>query len=276
MQSLTASSRIALWVAASVRDQVRSGMDEHLKNLFGRFQEQFGSGPGLGPGSGTCLMKIEGVDPPFIKSLYKAAAAMYRSDPWRRLRPAHLLGVRVGKDREWYGRKQPFPCIQFVGGDGGDLGIHMFRSEEDGRKVTGPRETIRVDKVEVMRVTYEVESLMLLSNKRMVKCLGLEKCGEERFPVFDVVRCTSSGELEFRNPTFEELRFAYGVMMGVALVHPLLREDGGAPKYCRTAWFQPFIETVDVQLPAGSDLVAVTVSHPPTQKPAPQSNQDQS
>lgn len=117
---------------------------------------------------------------------------------------------------------------------------------------------------------------MLLSNKRMVKCLGLEKCGEERFPVFDVVRCTSSGELEFRNPTFEELRFAYGVMMGVALVHPLLREDGGAPKYCRTAWFQPFIETVDVQLPAGSDLVAVTVSHPPTQKPAPQSNQDQS
>ncbi|KAL1560106.1 hypothetical protein AAHA92_10365 [Salvia divinorum] len=243
-------------------------MDEHLKNLFGRFREQFGSGPGLGPGSGTCLMKIDGVDPPFIKSLYKAAASLYRTDPWRRLRPGHLFGVKVGKDRDWYGRRQPFPCIQFIGGDGGDLGIHMFRSPEDARKSTGGRETIRVGNVELFRVTYEVESLMFASNKRMIKCLGLESSGEDRFPVFDVVRCRPSGELEFRNPTFEELRFCCGVLMAAALVHPLLEEDGGgAPSYARTAAFQPLIETVDVQWPAefskGTDLVAVTISHPP-------------
>lgn len=243
-------------------------MDVHLKNLFSRFQEQFGSGPGLGPGSGTCLMKIDGIGPNFIKSLYKATASLYRTDPWRRLRPGHLFGVRVGKDWDWYSRKQPFPCIQFIGGDGGDLGIHMFRSQDDANKTTGSRETIRVPNVELLRVTYEVESLMFLSNKRMIKSLALEKSGEDRFPVFDVVRCTSSGELEFRNPTVEELRFVYAVMRAVALLHPLLEQDVGAgPKYSRLAWFQPFIETVDVQWPAemtkGNDLVAVTVSHPP-------------
>ncbi|KAH6773811.1 zinc finger MYND domain protein [Perilla frutescens var. hirtella] len=252
-------------------------MEEHLKDLLGRYREQFGSGPGLGPGSGTCLMKIDGVGVPFIKSLYRAAASLYRSDPWRRLRPGHLLGVRVGKDREWYGRKQPFPCVQLIGGDGGDLAIHMFRSAEDARKTTGARETLRVGNVELMRVTYEVESLMLLSNKRMIKCLGVEKSGEERFPVFDVVRCRSSGELEFRNPTFEELRFAYAVVMAVGLVHPLLREGEDANANANhsrirmpppsSPSFQPFIETVDVQWPAemNGDLVAVTVSHPPNQ-----------
>lgn len=245
-------------------------MDVHLKNLFSRFQEQFGSGPGLGPGSGTCLMKIDGISPPFIKSLYKAAASLYRTDPWRRLRPVHLFRVRVGKDFDWSGRKQPFPCIQFIGGDGGDLAIHMFRSQDDASKSTGSRETIRVPNVELLRVTYEVESLMLPSNKRMVKSLGLERSGGDRFPVFDVVRCTLAGELEFRNPTSEELRFVYGVMRAVGLVHPLLEQDAGVgSRYSRLATFKPFVETVDVQWSAemakGNDLVAVTVSHPPNQ-----------
>ncbi|MCD7458343.1 hypothetical protein HAX54_037958, partial [Datura stramonium] len=123
-------------------------MDVHLKYVFGRFQEQFGSGPGLGPGSGTNLMKIDGVAPPFIKSIYRAAAALYRTDPWRRLRPGHLFGVRVGKDSDWSGKKQLFSCIQFIGGDGGDIGLYMFRSENDAKKMTGPRETIRVPNVE--------------------------------------------------------------------------------------------------------------------------------
>ncbi|KAL8468919.1 hypothetical protein ACS0TY_031939 [Phlomoides rotata] len=245
-------------------------MDEHLKNLFSRYQEQFGSGHGLGPGSGTCLLKIDGISTPFIKSLYKAAASLYRSDPWRRLRPGHLFGVRVGKDWDWYGRRQPYTCLQFIGGDGGDLGIHIFRSKNDANKMTGSRETIRVPNIELFRVTYEVESLMLLSNKRLIKSLGLEKSGEDRFPVFDVVRCTLSGDLEFRNPSFEELRFVYAVLGAIALVHPLLEQDIGAgPKYSRLAWFKPFIETVDVHWPVemskGNDIVAVTVSHPPNQ-----------
>ncbi|PIN21156.1 hypothetical protein CDL12_06157 [Handroanthus impetiginosus] len=203
-----------------------------------------------------------------MKSLYKAAAALYRTDPWKRLRPYHLFGVKVGKDWDWYSNKQPFPCIQFIGGDGGDLAIHMFKSQDDAKKTTGSRETIRTHNVEFLRVTYEVESLMFLSNKRMVTTLSLEKSGEDRFPVFDVVRCSTSGELEFRNPTVEELRFVYCVMKAVALVHPLLEEDIGAgPKYSRVIRFSPFIETVDVQWPTemakGNDLVAVTVSHPP-------------
>ncbi|KAJ6416273.1 hypothetical protein OIU84_002172 [Salix udensis] len=219
-------------------------MDLHLKNLFGRFQEQFGSGPGLGPGSEPnrgkdCVLGI-------------------------------FFGIRVGKDSDWSSKKQPFPCVQFIGGDGGDVGFHMFRSESDAKKMTGSRETIRAPNVELLRVTYELEALMFPSNKRMIKSLSLEASGTDRFPVIDVARCMSSGELRFRNPTLEELRFVYAFMRAISLVHPLLQEDkNGASKWSRLMYFETFIETVDVQWPPemakGHDLVAVTVSHPPGQ-----------
>ncbi|PON38409.1 Zinc finger, MYND-type [Parasponia andersonii] len=245
-------------------------MDLHLKNLFDRFQEQFGSGPGLGPGSGTCLMKVDGIAPNFIKSVFKASAALYRTDPWKRLRPGHLFGIRVGKDSDWSGKKQPFPCVQFIGGDGGDIGFNMFRSENDAKKMTGSRETIRVPNIELLRVTYEPESLMFPSNRKMIKTLSVEASGTNCFPVIDVARCTSSGSLQFRNPTLEELRFVYAVMQAITLVHPLLQVDkDGGPKWSRLVYFEPFIETVDVQWPLemakGYDLFAVTVSHPPGQ-----------
>lgn len=245
-------------------------MDLHLKNLFGRFQDQFGSGPGLGPGSGTCLMKVEGIAPNCIKSIYRAAAALYRTEPWKRLHPGHLFGIRVGKDSDWSNKKQPFPCAQFVGGDGGDIGIYMFRNENDGKRMTGSRETIRIPNVELLRVTFETESLMFPSNKKMIRSLSLEASGTDRFPVIDVTRCTTSGELWFRNPMLEELRFVYAFMRAISLVHPLLQVDtDGGPKWSRLLHFEPFIETVDVQWPPemakGNDLVAVTVSHPPGQ-----------
>lgn len=247
-------------------------MDMHLKNLFARFQDQFGLGPGLGPGSGTCLLNVEGVNPSLIKSLYRAAAALYRTSPWKRLRSGHLFGVRVGKDSDWSGRKQLFLCIQFTGGDGGELGFIMFRSENDARKMMGSRETIRVPNLEVLRVTYQVESLMFPSHRKMIKSLGLEVSGNDRFPIIDVARCTSSGGLQFRNPSFEELRFVYAVMRGFSLVHPLLQQDHNAgPKWSRLIVFEPFIETVDVQWTPemakgnGNDLAAVTVKYPPGQ-----------
>ncbi|KAK6917325.1 Zinc finger, MYND-type [Dillenia turbinata] len=205
---------------------------------------------GLAPGSGTCLTKVKGIAPAFIKSLFRASAALYRTDPWKRLRPGHLFGVRVGKDSEWSGKKQPFPCIQFIGGDGGDVGIHMFRSDIGAQRMTGSRETIRFPNVELLRVTYEPESLI--------------------YPVIDVARCMPEGGLQFRNLTLEELRFVYAVMRAISLVHPLLQQDrDAAPKWSRLMCFEPFIETVDVQWPPeiakGNVLVAVTVSHPPGQ-----------
>ncbi|XP_021766899.1 uncharacterized protein LOC110731355 [Chenopodium quinoa] len=243
-------------------------MDVHLKNLVGRFHEQFGSGPGLGPASSTCLMKVEGVTASFIKSLYRAGAALYRTDPWRRLRPGHFFGVRVGKNSEWPGRVQPFPCVQFIGGDGGDLAFYLYRSENDAQEATKLRETVPAPNTEIMRVTFEKESLMFPCHKKMIKSLALE--GTEYFPVFDVVCCNSDGELRYRIPMFEELRFVYASMRGMTLVHPLLQEDVQATtKWSQFMRFEPFIETVDVQWPAGmakgNDIVAVTVSHPPGQ-----------
>ncbi|XP_076959386.1 uncharacterized protein LOC143635433 [Bidens hawaiensis] len=244
-------------------------MDTHLKKLFIRYRQQFGSGPGLGPGSGTCLTNVETISVSIIKSLYSAAAALYRTDPWKRIRPNHLFGLKVGKDSDWTGKKQLFPCAQFVGGDGGDVALYMFRSENDAKKMMGSRETVRAPNVEVLRATYEVESLMFISHKKMIKSLVLEVSGGDRFPVFDVCRCNSSGELRCRNPTIEELRFVYGVMKAVTLVHPLLQENYDSPRWSKFVSFDPFIETVDVQWPAemskGNDLVAVTVSHPPGQ-----------
>ncbi|CAH8346045.1 unnamed protein product [Eruca vesicaria subsp. sativa] len=248
-------------------------MDLHLKNLFGRFQDQFGSGPGLGPGSGVCLMNLEGISPNIIHSIFRASASLYRSEPWKRLRPGHLFGVRVGKDSDWSGKRQPFQCVQFIGGDGGDIAIYMYRSMSYALKMTDdddPWEMARVPNVEVLRVTYELESLMLPCNKRMVKSLSLEASGNDRFPVIDVARFMTSGELQFRNPTLEELRLVFAVMKALSLVHPLLLQEEkqvkGLPRMIK---FSPFIETVDVQWPPemfiGHDFVAVTVSHPPGQ-----------
>ena len=244
-------------------------MDLHLKSLFGRFQEQFGAGPELGPGSGACLMRVDGIAPNFIRSVYKASAALYRTEPWKKLRPGHYFSIRVGKDLDWPGKKQPFPCVQFVGGDGGDIGFYMFRSENDAKKMSGSRETIHVPNVELLRVTYEREYLMFPSNRKMIKSLSLEVSGTDRFPVFDVARCMPAGGLQFRNPTVDELRFVYAFMKAISLVHPLLKVDReSGPKYSTMAYFEPLIETVDVQLPPevtkrGYDLVAVTISHPP-------------
>ncbi|XP_057431667.1 uncharacterized protein LOC130724455 isoform X2 [Lotus japonicus] len=216
-------------------------------------------------------MKVDGIAPNFIRSIYKASAALYRAEPWKRLRPGHFFGVRVGKDSDWNGKKQPFPCVQFIGGDGGDIGFYMFRSESDAKKMTGPRETVRVPNVELLRVTYEKESMMFPSNRKMIKSLSLEASGMDRFPVIDVARCTISGELRFRNPTLEELKFVYGFMKAISLVHSLLQVDREiGSKYSTAVNFEHFIETVDVQWPpevtkGGYDLVAVTISHPPGQ-----------
>ncbi|XP_050232300.1 LOW QUALITY PROTEIN: uncharacterized protein LOC126680996 [Mercurialis annua] len=242
-------------------------MNLHLKILFGRFQKQFGSGPGLGPGSGTYLMKIEGITPNFIVSLFKACAALYRTDPWRRLRPLHLFGIRVGKDLDWSSKNQPFSCVQFFGGDSGDVGFYIYRCENDARRMTGSRETTLVPNVELLKVTYEHEALMFPSNRKIIKSLSLEVSGTDIFPVIDVVRCTSSGALRFRHPTLEELRFVYAFMRATSLVHPLLQEDKeGGPKWSKLMHFEQFIETVDVQWPSematGHDLVAVAISHP--------------
>ncbi|CAN6452281.1 unnamed protein product [Victoria cruziana] len=242
-------------------------MDVHLRNLFTRFQEQFGSGPGLGPSSGTCLLRVEGINPAFIKSLFRAAAALYRTDPWKRFRPGHLFGVRVGKDTDWSGRKQLFPCVQFLGGEGGNLGLNMFRSEQDAIKMTGSTGTIRIPNVDVLRVTFEPESLLFPANRRMIASLSLEASGSNLFPAIDVGRCTATGNLQFRNPTVEELRFLYAFMKAIVLLHPLLQPAKEiVPKRNRLASFEPFIETVDVQWPPELaktwEIVAVTVSHP--------------
>ncbi|KAK8918663.1 hypothetical protein KSP39_PZI021455 [Platanthera zijinensis] len=244
-------------------------MDVHIKELFTRFQEQFSSGPSLGPTSGTCLLKVDGIPTAFIKSLFRASAALFRTDPWKRLRPSHLFGVRVGKDFDWPGKKQPFPCAQFIGRDGGDLGLHMFKSDLHAQKMSSLHETTVPSDTELLRVMFMPESLLLPSTKRMIKSLSLETASGDRFPVIDVARRTSAG-IRFRNPTAEELRYVFAFMKAIALVLPFLQcTDNGVLGRGRLMKFETFIETVDVQwppeLPRAGELIAVTISHPPGQ-----------
>lgn len=246
-------------------------MEAQLKDLFCRFQENFGTGPGLGPSSGTCLLKIDGISPSFIKSMYCALAALYRTDPWKRLRPGHLFGLRVGKDSDWLNKRQLFPCAQFIGGVGGDLGFHLFKSEQDALKVSLPVETKPAPNVEILRVVFEKESLLYASNKRMVTSLALEPSGTDRYPIIDVACGTSNGGgIRFRDPTMEELRYLIAFIKAITIVHPVLQPDADeVTQNGRNLNFEPFIETVDVQWPAelvtAVDLVAVTVSYPPNQ-----------
>ncbi|ONK56463.1 uncharacterized protein A4U43_C10F8980 [Asparagus officinalis] len=223
-------------------------MDIHLKNLFTRFQDQFGSGPGLGPSSGTCLLNIEGISPAFIRSVFSASAAFYRTDPWKRLWPSHLFAIRIGKDSDWSLKKQLYPIAHFVGGEGGDLGIHMFKSELDAQKTTGLRETNRVPNVEILRVVFTPQSLIFPSNKRMIHSLSLESSAVDQYPIVDVARFSSGGELRFRNPTSEEVRYVYAFLKAIALVHLLLQVgNNGLQRRGRLVSFEPFIETVDAQ-----------------------------
>ncbi|XP_073005324.1 uncharacterized protein [Typha latifolia] len=244
-------------------------MEVHLKDLFARFHEQFSSSPGLGPSSGTCLLKVDGISNSLIKSLFAAASALHRTNPWNRLRPDHLFAVRIGKDGDWSSKKQPFSCAQFVGGDGGDLGFHLFRCEQDARKISSlRRDTNPPHSLELLRVLFVKESLLFPSNKRMVASLPLESSGDRWFPVIDVARCTSKGGLRFRDPILEELKYVYAFMKAAALVHPLLQlGNDSVPRRGRLVSFEPLIETVDVQWPVeiskGGDFVAVTISHPP-------------
>ncbi|XP_078437477.1 zinc finger MYND domain protein [Wolffia australiana] len=209
-------------------------MDVHLKELFCKFEHQFGTGPGLGPTHGTCLLKVDGASPAFIVSLYRAAAALFRSDPWKRLRPCHVIGVRVGKDSDW-------PAAQFLGGDGGDLAVHLLRPNGD-----------------LLRLVFLPEPVLSPATKKMIRSLALEPSDSRSrlFPAVDLAPPAAP----FRNPSLEDLRHLFAFLRAAALLHPLLRAPGG----------RPFIETVDVDWPAElaprwapHAAVAVTLSHPP-------------
>ncbi|KAF5729038.1 zinc finger MYND domain protein [Tripterygium wilfordii] len=135
-------------------------MDVHLKNLFGRFHEQFGCGPGLGPGSGTCVMKVDGIAPKFIKSMYRAAAALYELIPGKgHVRGIFLVsGLATIQISDWSSKKQLFQCVQFIRGDGGDVGFHMFQSENDAKRMTvdvqWPQEWSKVYDLVAVTVTH--------------------------------------------------------------------------------------------------------------------------
>ncbi|KAF3330056.1 hypothetical protein FCM35_KLT05387 [Carex littledalei] len=98
-----------------------------------------------------------------------------------------------GKDSDWSNKKQLFTCAQFIGGDGGDLGLHLFKSEQDALKVSLPVETKPAPNVEILRIIFEKESLLYASNKRMVASLALEPSGIDWYLIIDVARGTSNG-----------------------------------------------------------------------------------
>lgn len=145
----------------------------------------------------------------------------------------------------------------------------MFKSDLDAQKMTSFCETTVPPDVEILRVMFMPESLLLPSTKRMIKSLSLETASGDRFPVIDVARRTSAG-IRFRNTTAEELRYVFAFMKAISLVHPFLQcADNQMSGSGRLIKFETFIETVDVQwppeLPRGGELIAVTIFHPPGQ-----------
>lgn len=239
-------------------------MDAHLKELFGLFQQQFGSTAGQGAGSGSSLMKIEGISGAFIKAIFRAAAALHRSNPWNRYRSTHMFGIKVGKDSDWHGGKQVFSCFQFVGGAGnGDLGFNAFRSEEDANANGGSSKQIKfVPQNGFLRVVFRSEAEISPANRRMIRTLGLEIAGlSNYFPVIDVVYSVSDQLPLFRNPELEELRWLYACMRALVQIHPMLKEND------KHGVFEDFIQSVDVQWPADDpkawEIVSVRISYPP-------------
>lgn len=206
-------------------------MDSHLKELFGLFQQQFGLGPGLGPSAGTSLLKIDSLSTGFIRAIFRALSKLWKSNPWRTVKGTHLFGIKVDKDSDWPDARQPFAIAQFVGGGGsGDLGINLFRSEQDALGMMGIRGLGNMKSIPpkgLLRVTFGLESELSPINKKMIKSLGLEIAGLKAFPVIDVVyspKGIADGFPSFRNPSLQELRWFYVCLKALTQVHPLLQQ----------------------------------------------------
>eukprot|EP00249_Psilotum_nudum_P022283 c28454_g1_i1 orf=312-2213(+) len=252
-------------------------MEVHLRELFGMFQQQFGlSPPGLGAASTTSLLKIDGSSAALIKAIFRAAAALHRSNPWKRFKAPHLFGVKIGKDSEWPQGRQPFCCVQFAGGGGmGDLVVNLFRSEDDAVGMTGIGSGGQVKMLPskgLLRLAFVPEAELSAGNRKMIKSLGLDIAGPKAFPMVDGVYSTkglSNGFPSFRNPSLEELRWLYACLRALTQVHSLLQQvDGkGRGRTGSNATFEEFTQTVDVQWPSEDakpwDVSSVRVSYPP-------------
>ncbi|KAM7258088.1 hypothetical protein ACFE04_013829 [Oxalis oulophora] len=101
------------------------------------------------------------------------------------------------------------------------------------KKITGSRQMICVSYVKILRVTFEHVEVMFNTNRKKIKSLTLEPSGNDRFLVINVARCMASGELRFRNPTLEELKFLYVFMKAKTLLHPLLQVTTFLELCCR-------------------------------------------
>jgi hypothetical protein len=203
-------------------------MDWHLKEVFGLFQQQFGLGPGNGPSSGTSLLKVDALSTGFIKAIFGALAVLWRSNPWKRLKPSHLLGIKVDKDSDWPDARQPFVVAQLI-----DHAIYFFRSEADAQGMMGIHGLGNMKSIPLkglLRVTYGLEAELSPVNRKMIKTLGLEIAGAKAYPVIDVVyspKDIADGFPSFRNPTVEELHWFYAALRALTQIHPLLQQFCG-------------------------------------------------
>ncbi|EFJ33313.1 hypothetical protein SELMODRAFT_439335 [Selaginella moellendorffii] len=254
-------------------------MDAHLRELFDAFQQHFGVGPGLGRGYGGSLVRIEGLGTAFLKSVFRAAAALHRCNPWKKLRAQEIFGLRIGKDTDWPDSRPPFYCVQFT--SFGDPSLNLYRSEEDAvaaiAGIRGFPDPKSIPKRGFLRVTFGPEAEISLPNRKIIKQLGLEIAGEKAFPLIDVVSSRAGGgareeSLGFRNPSLEELRWLYACMRALAQMVPAIQV---VEKPQRS--IESVMQFIDIQWPAEDrkewDITCVRVSFPPKEEQQQQNDQ---
>lgn len=258
-------------------------MDVHLKELFGNFQQQFGTNAGNGrsalgaspPLFPDCMLtKIDGVSTAFIKSMLRACSALYLSNPWQRFRLHHLFGVSV------YGSKPLFSCAQFVGNSVGDPALFLYRSHEDALSClpTSAPHTVpylkSIPSAGILRLTFTSESYLPLPHKKMIKSLGVEVVGPKGFPFIDIIYPSASSNgsgfdtnPSYNSPSLAELRWLFACVKAIAQVHPLLQQQDSKGLRGQRAVFEEFSQSVDVQWPAEDakfwEATSVKVVHPP-------------
>lgn len=254
-------------------------MEVHLKELFGNFHQQFGTNTGRGASPALfpdiTLSKIDGVSMAFIKSILRACAALYLSNPWQRLRPHHLLGVTV------HGSEPFFVCAHFVGNAVSDPALFLYRSHEDARLCLPISTTLHttpdlktIPSAGIFRLTFTSESRLPLLHKKMIKALGVEVAGPKAFPFFDIIYPSSStngssfrATPSYGSPSFSELRWLFACVKGITQVHPLLQQRDSKGSRGHRVAFEEFSQSVDVQWPAEDakfwEVTSVKIMHPP-------------
>eukprot|EP00286_Rhodomonas_abbreviata_P018663 CAMPEP_0181298068 /NCGR_PEP_ID=MMETSP1101-20121128/5585_1 /TAXON_ID=46948 /ORGANISM="Rhodomonas abbreviata, Strain Caron Lab Isolate" /LENGTH=579 /DNA_ID=CAMNT_0023403065 /DNA_START=66 /DNA_END=1805 /DNA_ORIENTATION=+ len=218
------------------------------------------------------LDEVDGVDAELVRSVYRSAISLFRSEIWKKIKIVHLIGVKAGHLQE----NVPLHILSVVGGGEipghitGDcpLGISAYSSLEDAKQVGSgnasyeappPGGWFKFSFVPKPAVMFE-------GNWSMEKRLGLEVVDRANHPEIVFLERSHNGST-VSQPDKLQLRWFDAVTKALPIFASKLqwirqKQDGTTLKTVKgiEGCFTPLTENIQVEVCGES--VTVTLSYP--------------